>query len=388
MDETRTPIAAVAALWCAGLVAALQFAKMSVGFDALAVLHPQAGARLGLAVSLISFIGVVLGAVAGMLVGQIGFRRVLIAAMALAAVISAFQAFEPGFGILLASRAVEGLSHLAIVVAAPTLIVQLTAKRHLAFVISLWGTFFGVGFALAGLVGPALLGLGGLRALFLAHAAAAMTVGVALLLVLPSLRRVQQPRPTLTQIIERHVAIYRSPFTNAAGLGWLFYTLTFVSSLTLLPRIAPPELSRLLATALPLISIGAALTLGVACLRWLGALWTTVIGFAGGALAMVAASLGLAGPGFMLLALCWGIVQSGSFALVPTLNGRPEDQALANGALAQMGNLGNLLGTPLLLILLIATGPRPAIVVLALLFATAALLHLWLARKRSQQNQP
>jgi hypothetical protein len=45
------------------------------------------------------------------------------------------------------------------------------------------------------------------------------------------------------------------------------------------------------------------------------------------------------------------LVQSAGFAIVPQINADAPSRALANGALAQMGNLGNLSGTPLLIAL-------------------------------------
>ena len=44
-----------------------------------------------------------------------------------------------------------------------------------------------------------------------------------------------------------------------------------------------------------------------------------------------------------------GLVQGASFAAVPQLVASPADRATANGAMAQMGNAGNLVGTPALL---------------------------------------
>jgi hypothetical protein len=53
----------------------------------------------------------------------------------------------------------------------------------------------------------------------------------------------------------------------------------------------------------------------------------------------------------ILLFACMAFVQSAGFAIVPQINPDAASRALANGALAQMGNLGNLTGTPLLIAL-------------------------------------
>ncbi|WP_280322835.1 MFS transporter [Sulfitobacter faviae] len=144
---------------------------MSVIFDLLPDIYPQAGAALGFLVSLVGGVGILLGVVAGLVVARVRYRRALLFALWLGAAVSAFQAFLPGFGWMLASRVVEGLSHLAIVVAAPTLIAQLSAVKDRGFTLTLWGTFFGVAFAVLTLFGRPLALSWGVPALFAVHAA-------------------------------------------------------------------------------------------------------------------------------------------------------------------------------------------------------------------------
>lgn len=79
-----------------------------------------------------------------------------------------------------------------------------------------------------------------------------------------------------------------------------------------------------------------------------------------------------------------GLVQSGSFAAVPQLNASINDQALANGAMAQCGNLGNSLGTPLFLSLVAFGGTRAMYVAIIALCALALGQHLWQAARRNQ----
>ena len=54
-------------------------------------------------------------------------------------------------------------------------------------------------------------------------------------------------------------------------------------------------------------------------------------------------------------------MQGATFAAVPQLNLSANHQALANGTIAQAGNVGNALGTPLILTLL-ATGGFKAVI--------------------------
>lgn len=346
----HTSFLRVFALWAAGLGAAAQYGKMSVIFDLLPDLYPQAGAALGFLVSLVGGVGILLGVVAGLMVARVRYRRALLFALWLGAGVSAFQALLPGFGWMLASRVVEGLSHLAIVVAAPTLIAQLSTVKDRGFTLTLWGTFFGVAFAVLTLAGRPLALTWGVPALFAAHAF--YMAGCALVLF-AILRRLPeegaQPPLSLPQILRDHLAIYRSPHLSAPAAGWLFYTFSFVSILTVLPPYLPEDWRAVTMAAMPLTSIAVSMTIGVALLRRLPAVQVVQSGFALSALSMVWLWL-TPGSSLACLALAgaMGLIQGASFTAVAQLNHGPAAQAQANGAVAQMGNLGNSLGTPIM----------------------------------------
>ena len=146
MSPKQTSFALVFALWGAGLGAAAQYGKVSVIFDMLPGIYPQAGAALGFAVSLVGFVGILLGVVAGLVVARLRYRRALLTALWAGAAISLFQALLPALPLFMLSRVAEGASHLAIVVAAPTLIAQISADKDRGLTLTLWGTFFGVAF--------------------------------------------------------------------------------------------------------------------------------------------------------------------------------------------------------------------------------------------------
>ena len=67
---------------------------------------------------------------------------------------------------------------------------------------------------------------------------------------------------------------------------------------------------------------------------------------------------------------------------MPELNPATEDRALANGGLAQMGNLGNTFGTPILLAVLSVAGYGGMMVLLTVIFVLGGALHLWLGQRR------
>ena len=112
MDEPeRTNWPLVLLLWAAGLGAAGQYGKISVIFDRLPEVYPEAGATLGFAVSLVGALGILFGVVAGVLVAQIGYRRAILGGLIIGGrgghVAVTGELFPP-LPLFLASRLVEG----------------------------------------------------------------------------------------------------------------------------------------------------------------------------------------------------------------------------------------------------------------------------------------
>lgn len=385
----RSPLFLVLALWAAGLGAAAQFAKIVVIFPELQAHYGETGAASGYLVSLISVIGMLLGLVAGVIAIQLGVRRLLLLGLYLGAAVSAWQTMLPGFEWMLASRLIEGVSHLAIVVSAPTLIAQLSAQRHQGKALTLWGTYFGVAFAGIALTAPHIIRVAGLGGLPAIHAAYMASFAVLLTIVLPKEdRNGAPPWPSLGNILHRHLTAYASPFIAAPALGWLFYTLTFVAMLAILPTMVDPSQRAFAAAAMPLSSIVSSMTVGNILLRYMTAVSVIVIGFAT-AIVLVLVFL-LTGPGtwlFIALFACLGLVQGASFAAVPELNISLEGRALANGGIAQTGNIGNALGTPAMLAV-VATGADTGLPALLIgCYASAIIVHLALARGRANAER-
>ena len=127
-----------------------------------------------------------------------------------------------------------------------------------------------------------------------------------------------------------------------------------------------------------------AMTAGVALMRRVGSVRAAILGFV---VAAVAAALLILSPGHpalcLLLAAALGLVQGPGFAVVAELNDTMDDRALANGGMAQMGNLGNTLGTPVLALAIGWGGQGAMLLAAAALLAAGAVAHLLLARLRT-----
>ncbi|WP_424930103.1 MFS transporter [Amaricoccus tamworthensis] len=388
MTRTDRPLHAlfqILLLWLAGLGAAAQFAKISVIFADIRALYPGVGPELGLLVSLLSSLGIVFGMTAGVILVRVGFRRPLVAALLLGAVVSLWQSTLPGFSAMLVSRVIEGCAHLVIVVAAPTMMARVAPEGYRGVAMTLWGTFFGVAFAVVAWIGLPFVEVHGPAALFQVHAA--WMAGVAGLVALgfrEPVRSGPAPAPlTLAGVWRQHLRAYASPAMSAPALGWFFYTMTFVSLLTILPEMIPESARALTVGVMPLASIVVSLFGVSALLRVMPATWIILAGFGLSAVLILLPATGLpvAVTGVALFGAL-GLVQGASFAAVPELNRETGDQALANGAVAQMGNLGNTLGTPFLLIMLAAGGFGGMILAVAGCYLCAVAVHLWLAARR------
>jgi DHA1 family inner membrane transport protein len=190
-------------------------------------------------------------------------------------------------------------------------------------------------------------------------------------------------------ILAQHWAIYASPRLGAPAMGFLCYTVTYVAVLTLLPAVVTPGWGGFIAVAMPLVSIGVSLTLGVWLLSRISAVALVQGGFGFG----IASALGLWlfwGTGlveavFALgLAGAVGIVQGASFAALAQLNPTHEDRARAAGAIAQLGNLGTTTGTPLLALILAGAGATGLMVFLVGFFVLGIAVHTVQAQRRAE----
>lgn len=376
------------AIWFAGLGAAGQFARFGVVFDlASARFAGEASpAVLGLLVSGVGLVGLLFGSTAGILIARFGARRAMIVALAAGAAFSFVGAVEMPLAPLLALRFLEGFSHLTIVVAGPVLITEETAGEERAFAMTLWSTFFGVAFAIVAWAGRPLALAFGLPALFVAHGVYMAAMAALMALVLPPERpRAVAPR-SFAAILGQHVEIYASPFMAAPALGFMFYTLMYVAVLALLPPLGG-EWQVFLATAAPLASIAASLTIGVRLLKRHSAVRVVQWGFAAAA---AAGALMWAGwhitPVMLVSSLLFsasvGVVQSGSFSCIPELNDEPEARAAATGAIAQLGNVGTTTGTPALAALIAALGINGLGLYLVTLSLAGIAMHQWQKRRR------
>lgn len=377
----------ILAIWAAGLGAAAQFGKISVLYEVLGARYAdQAGFGIGAMVSIVGIVGLIFGTTAGLMVARIGARRAILAALALGAVVSLVQSSFPSYPVMMLTRVLEGVSHLAIVVVGPVAIAGIAPVRHQGLAMTLWSSFFGVTYAVLALVAPGFVAAYGAAALFQAHAVWMLVMFAALFVLMPRVAGIAAVAGQ-GSLLARHLAIYASPRMAAPAMGFVCYTVTYVAVLTLLPGVVTPGWGHLIGFTMPLASIAVSLTLGVWLLSRLPAVRLVQAGFA----AAILASLGLWvmwGTGSPEAVFAWGlagalgVVQGASFASIPQLNASDADRAGAAGAVAQLGNLGTTSGTPLLVLILSAAGASGLAAFLIGFSALGIVIHAVQARRR------
>ncbi|MDR7305243.1 MFS transporter [Rhodoferax saidenbachensis] len=342
----------VITLWLCGIVAAMQFSKVSLAFMALQSHYAVSAASMGWILSTVGVVGLLCGVTMGLFAPSIGYRRLLLTGLGLGTVLALVQSFLLPFPLFWATRAFEGASHLAVVVAAPTLMAASAGPDHRSVAMGLWSTFVGAAFAISAAVLPLVLAQLGLSAVFYLHATVLALAWVAVWVLVPvdAVPMGTHPRPAVAALLAQHVAIYTHWTTALPGLCFLCYTFMAVALLTFVPTLTGTD--RLwMAAVLPIMSVA-----GTFCAGWLAQYWMSplvLVRTAFMAVAAVALAAGvslLAGwwlpPVALLLMFSAGVAGGSAFALIPYLNDQSALQARANGAVAQLGNLGSTLGPP------------------------------------------
>ncbi|MCP2257457.1 putative arabinose efflux permease, MFS family [Streptoalloteichus tenebrarius] len=375
-ERTRTDWFTVALLFLAGIGSAMHFAKIPAALPLISTELGLSTVGGGLAVSLVAVMGIVLGVAAGALVDAWGRRRLLLVSLVGGAVTSALIPLFDSTGGFLALRVVEGLSHLVIVVAAPSLMGVVARPADRPLVMTIWGAFFAVGFAVTDVIAPGLLGRWGWPSLFHANAVLFAVTAALLWPRLNRLARLQtlEPAPTgvglarlARDLVRDHGRLYRHlPIMFATG-AFVLHCLLFNAYLTYVRQLLVDE--EVLDGAavgpwmslLAVLSIVSTLVIGGALLRFGVSPFRILVGaFVCEAVAGVVVFAALGGETVVLTAsivlfVFDGLVQGATFATIPVV-ASDRMAALAHGAFAQGGNVGSFAGPPLFAAVLTWTG--------------------------------
>jgi MFS family permease len=359
-------------LWVSGILAAMQFSKVSFAFQALQTHYAASASTMGWILSTVGMVGLVFGAVAGLCAPAIGYRRLLLVGMGLGALLALMQSLMPPLLVLWFTRLLEGVSQLAVVVAAPTLIIQYTEPRHRSITMGLWSTFVSVAFVLTSAGGGWLLQRFHLAGLLLAHSVGMAVMFLLVWVTVPEDHASRPPWPAWSKLPSLHFQLYGHWSTALPGLCFFCYTCCTIAMFTFLPQYAGQS-SQWLAPVLPMLTIVGTFSAGWLAKSLMKPDRLVRLAFGGVALAGLYLGFSLMTGGNLvaaaiMLMFMLGVAAGSSFALVPYLNDTTMAQARATGAVAQLGNLGSTLGTPLVTVCISLMG-RPGLALPAILFA-------------------
>ncbi len=382
-SSANTPWPTVFLIVGAGVVAAFQIGKAPA---ALGALRADLGFGLltaGWVISMFNVIGVALGTVLGAFSGRIGERRAVLWGLALTAAASLLGAFAQGPVVLLATRFIEGLGFLLVVVGVPALIIRLARPADLKLAFGVWGTYMPAGTAAMMLASPLFLGPFGWRGLWIANAvlvaAFALAFGFATREIAITPARAYAPAQSLRGLFADMWQTIAAGGPLLVALTFGSYTLQFIAVLGFLPTILMEQegLGQARAATLTAIAIavnalgnliaGALLHRGVP--RWvLVATASAAMGFA--ALGIYSSALSL--PARYLLVLLFstigGMLPATVLGWAPAMAPEPKLVSTANGLLVQGSHLGQMIGPPALAAMAVASGSwawSPAVLVVA-----------------------
>jgi MFS family permease len=313
----------------------------------------------GWILSVFSVIGFLTGSVAGALADSFGRRLLLLTGLVLLAAGSLAGSLAPAAWLLLASRALEGLGFLLVVVSAPALVVQVTSVRDLRLSLSVWSCFLPAGAAAIMILIP-LLGLClGWRGLWQANAF--LLVAYALWLrrktgLLPGGGAAERRRGTPWRDL-RLTLTSGGPLLLAAIFAT--YSLQWLAVMGFLPTLLADEYGLGPGRASVLTAVMVAMNVpGNLLGGWLlhrGLRRWKLIVFA--SLVMGACSLGIYSSvlpfsarygAALLFSLVGGLLPASVLGGAPVYAPGPNQVATTNGLIMQGGQFGQIIGPPVL----------------------------------------
>nr|WP_082644740.1 MFS transporter [Lysobacter enzymogenes] len=357
-DAASTDWRAVAAVFGAGLIAALQVGKTAIALPALRAdlgLDLRAGGWL---MAVFGLLGLFASVPAGALVARLGDRRLQVAGLAAMALGSALGSQADSLTALMATRVLEGAGFLLFAVAGASVLQRLSQARDRAVVFAIWSCYMPAGMALALATGAALDGWRGyweLNALLCAAAALALHWAVRA----PSAQaaRAAAARPWRAIAADAWaVAGARGPLLLA--LAFALYALQFYALLSFLPTLLMQRMqvdaagagllsgAAIGANVLGNLAAGALLRRGAR--RWrLIALASATMGLSAAAVFALPLPATVAYSLCVLFALAGGLLPASTIGGAAELERDPGRIAIAVGLLMQGSYLGQVIGPSL-----------------------------------------
>ncbi|MBR0895630.1 MFS transporter [Bradyrhizobium tropiciagri] len=222
--------ATVAIVMGCGIGAALQVGKVPI---AASMLQQSLGidlAAVGTVAGIFAVLGLVGSVPAGVVIAAVGARRVLLCGLAAITLGAASGALAPQLAVLLASRLVEGLGFLLVMVAAPALLDRVVDVSARDVTMAVWSCVMPFGIALALVAGPM---FGSWRAIWWASAAFAAALFVLAGIFVPGVA--SRTGPARAGLLQEATALARRRTPALLMVLFALYSLMFFALFSFLP---------------------------------------------------------------------------------------------------------------------------------------------------------
>jgi MFS family permease len=389
-SRPATPWLTVGLAIGAGVVGAFQVGKAAMALPALRADLGIGLAAAGWVLAIFNLIGVAAGMAIGGLVGRWGDRRAVLAGLGVLAAASLAGAAVPDIAMLLATRFVEGMGFLMVIVAAPSLIMRLTRPDDLKLALGAWGAYMPLGQAIMVLAAPLLLVPFGWRGLWIANTALLVLFAALLARVTAGLpRSPARPSRSLWRDL-RDTATAPGPLLLAAIFG--AYSMQYLAVMGFLPTVLIEHegLGTIAAGALAALAmamngvgnVASGLLLQRGVRRW-RLIATASLAMGAASLGIFTADLPIAASYVLYLAFAGfgGMLPASVFNAVPGHAPSRHLVPTTNGLLVQGSNLGQVIGPPAVGALAAAIGWHWAPLLIVPAALSAALLSLVLRRR-------
>jgi len=346
-------LAAIALLLVAGILAGAQLGKIAplVGWY-----RTEAGFSLvmvGWLAALIAVFVAVAALPAGWAIHRLGTRRATIFSFVVLAAGGVALAFASSPWLVLAARLIEGLGYLALVIAVPALVSDLSPPAWRGPVLAIWGGFVPIGFAVANFLAASVIPAAGEYNFLFWAVGLFIVFAVPAALLLGSVHDFEASVGGHDEAATLSGTLSRDIWLLALAFG--LYVISSIGFFTFMPTFVAETGGRFLISAgvIALLVPGGNLLAGVllhskdgrfaARLTAIGFIATVLFSVPAFAMTSPVAATLCAG----VVAVAGGVVASSLFAAIPYFVPRGGSVSIAIGLVAQAGGIGTLIGPPL-----------------------------------------
>ncbi len=316
----------------------------------------------GWLLSIFNFTGLLLGTCAGAIADMIGHRRLMLIGLIFQIIGNVLGSFALSFYGLLASRLLEGAGFLSVIVSTPTLIFQIVKQKDMKVALSIWSCYIPAGVSFMMILVPLILSMTDWRGLWQMNAAILTAYTLILAKKTSHIKPVvSKDRTSLKKLANNIISTSASAGPLLLALIFITYSLQWLAVMGFLPTLMiekygfSKSLASILTAVMVFVNIFGNLAGGRLLKRGIKR-WKLIV-FASIIMGLSSTVIFAGGSNFMLnYTGCILFSIFGGFGGVPVYAPSKQLVATTNGIVIQGGQSGQVLGPPILALLVSQTG--------------------------------